>query len=120
MLALAQLLAALKVIGVGEIDRHRLILKVGLDSIPSLRRQVIAVLAETRAPMASDTLSDRVGYPTGTTRRALEDLAAHRVAKRTATGAGKAHLWHLTDWAYESYMSINEAFPKCQEGIGEA
>lgn len=116
-LTLAQLLAGLKVIGAGPSDCHRLVLKTGLDCVPALRRKLMEVLAFKGAPTPSMVLAERVGHPTVTARRALEDLAGHGITRRTSAGQGKADLWELTEWAQMAYHAVNEAFPKCQEGL---
>jgi hypothetical protein len=41
-------------------------------------------------------VAEHCDHPTRTTRRTLEDLAAHRVIQRIAGGEGKADLWTLT------------------------
>ena len=39
-----------------------------------------------------------LGLPTTTTRRILEDLAAHGLVVRTSQGQGKPDLWQRADW----------------------
>lgn len=114
-ITLAQLLAGLKVAGVHPVDRHRLIQKTGLDSIPALRRRIVSLLARETSPIATTDVATGVDHPTGTVRRALEDLTAHRVAARQSVGQGKADLWELTDWARGRYRNVQGPFPKYEE-----
>jgi len=114
-ITLAQLLAGLKVAGVHPADRRRLIQKTGLDSIPALRRRIVDVLARETMPIATSDVATGVDHPSGTVRRALEDLTAHRVATRQSVGQGKADLWLLTDWARGRYRAVRGAFPKYEE-----
>jgi hypothetical protein len=114
-ITLAQLLAGLKVAGVHPVDRHRLIRKTGLDSIPALRRRIVDLLAREALPVTTSDVATGVDHPTGTVRRALEDLTAHRVATRQSVGQGKADLWQLTDWARGRYRAVQGAFPKYEE-----
>ena len=70
---------------------------MGMDSIPKLRRSILDYLG-TRATTATTTdIAEYVEHPSRTTRRGLEDLAAHRVVRRQAGGEGKADRWELTD-----------------------
>jgi len=112
-ITLAQLLGSFKVAGLDADRRLALIRKVGLDSVPALRWRVLELLANQGQPMATAEIATRVGHPTGTTRRALEDLTAHTVLTRTSVGQGKSDLWTLTEWAEMRYRAVQGPFPRC-------
>jgi hypothetical protein len=69
--------------------------------MPALRRAVIDVLVDSGPPLSTTAVAETVLHPTQTTRRALEDLAAHGVAVRYPQGQGKADLWGASDWLRE-------------------
>jgi hypothetical protein len=102
---LAKLLAGLRAIG-AEQDAWRVVTKVGLDSMPALRRTMLDQLARRTEPCDTTTLAQAARHPTTTTRRALEDLTAHGVVNRETQGAGKADRWSLSPWARERYELI--------------
>lgn len=104
---LARTMAGLDAIGVPRADAWPLVTKMGLDSIPALRLAVIAVLADSEGELlATDAIGVKVGYPTQTTRRALEDLEAHGVLARDA--ARKAHRWRLSEWCRDKHHGVTE------------
>lgn len=96
---LAQLWRAAGLLGLERPDAWALIARIGMDSIPKLRREILDVL--DRLPVARSTtfVSEAVEHPSRTTRRALEDLTAHRMVRRQAGGDGKADCWELSDQA---------------------
>ena len=98
-LQLAQLLAGLDAIGVERERAWAIVRKAALDSIPAIRRQVIEELANGQ--LNTTEIAKRICYPTGTTRRALEELAGHGVVLRESGGKGKADRWQLATWASE-------------------
>jgi hypothetical protein len=93
---LARLLAGLRQIGADEIQAWRIVRKVALDSIPDLRRDVLARIAEDDQTTAS--MAATCGYPTTTVRRCCEDLCAHGIITRLAGGPGNADIWTATAW----------------------
>jgi DNA-binding transcriptional MocR family regulator len=106
-LCLERLFAGLTVIGVAREDAMRIIEDIALASTPPIRRHAFETLTET--PTETREIAKRLKLPTTTTRRALEELAAHGLAERsrgeTEEGAekkGGADLWALdpewTDW----------------------
>jgi hypothetical protein len=122
IVVLAQLLAGLNAIGVEREQSWAIVTKAALDSMPALRRAVLDVLfQETDVP--TPAIAEAVRHPTSTTRRALEDLAAHRVVKRTPQGQGKADHWSLTEFArsrYAAALGVPEtSVTNDQEGVPE-
>ena len=84
----------------------RVVTKAALDSIPVLRRNVMDALRSTTDDLETPVLATAIGYPTPTTRRALEELQGHGVVLRTVRGEGsQADRWRLMDWAREAYES---------------
>ena len=100
---LARLHAGLHAIGADSATVWRVVTKAALDSVPALRLAAIAYLHSQGAEQTTTAVAVAVGHPTQTTRRALEDLAAHRVLNRTSNGKGKADTWTLADWTAQRY-----------------
>ena len=92
---LTQLWRASGLLGLDRASAWHLVRRVGLDSIPKLRRSILDYLARVLATPSTTEVAEYVEHPTRTTRRALEDLAAHRVVRRIA--GGRADDWELTD-----------------------
>jgi hypothetical protein len=111
---LARLLAGLDAIGLERSEAWRVATKAGLDCVPKLRLQVVALLSETGA-LATPKVAEALDYPTSTTKRTLEDLTAHKIISRTSRGEGSADTWELTERASKWYGAI----PKSQKGREE-
>lgn len=73
------------------------VVRVGLDCIPQDRRVVLDALAGATDWQQTSKVAEATGYPTGTVRRILQDLAALRVVTVDKPGPGKADQWRLTD-----------------------
>jgi hypothetical protein len=100
------LLAGLDAIGVKRTVAWDVVTKAALDSIPVLRRNVMDALRSTPDDLETPALAATIGYPTPTTRRALEELQGHGVVLRTIRGEGnQADRWRFTDWAREAYSA---------------
>jgi hypothetical protein len=96
---LAQFWRASGLLGLDRESAWTLVRRVGMDSIPKLRRMILDYLGGClRAPSTTD-VAEAVEHPSRTTRRALEDLTAHRVIRRLTGGDGKADLWEMTELA---------------------
>lgn len=102
-LVLRRLLDGLAAIGVSRPDAWRLAAKIALDSMPAVRRVVLQSLMDAPSAVATKDMAERLGYPTTTTRRALEDLAAHGIAYRD--GARGIDLWRPTKWCRERWLA---------------
>jgi hypothetical protein len=100
---LLQMLNALQAIGLGEADSWGLVTKLALDCIPPIRLAAIRDILETGETSAAD-LAARLGLPTQTARRALEDLAAHKVLARTKQGS--RDLWAASKWLIDHWEPI--------------
>jgi hypothetical protein len=118
-LALSRLLSGVTLIGASRTEAWRLISKMALDCLPALRLNVITMLAGATGPVDTTTVANTLHYPTQTTRRALEDLAAHGAVKRLSGGSGRADRWHLSDWTQKKCADAAITFPEMSEGDGE-
>src|SRR5439155_8243728 len=96
--ALLRLHNGLRAIGATDADIWRLVTQCALDSMPALRRAVLGSLLRRQA-VSTTGVAETIGYPTQTTRRALEDLTAHGVLVRSPMGPGKADEWAVSKWA---------------------
>jgi hypothetical protein len=96
---LAQIWRAAGVLGLSRAEAWHLVARIGMDSIPKLRRRVLDYLGRKDGPQTTTVIAEAVEHPSRTTRRALEDLHAHRLVHRHAGGEGKADLWALTKYA---------------------
>jgi hypothetical protein len=114
--ALRRLYGGLRTIGLPPDEAWPLVIKTGLDCMPRTRRAVLEVLIGVDEGLKAADFATAIGYPTATTRRALEDLAAHRVAERESAGEGKADVWRLSAWARREY----EAVTVPEKSVGDA
>jgi hypothetical protein len=81
--ALANLLAGLDVVGVPRKAAWQVVAKAARDSVPALRLEALAELADGEE-QGTPAVAAALGYPTQTTRRTLEDLAAYGLVLRTS------------------------------------
>ena len=99
-LALERLLAGLETLGMDRKKALTVVEDVALDSVPPLRRRAYAFIENNDNAETKDVATS-LGLPTTTTRRILEDLAAHGLIARQSEGQGKADRWKRTAWAAE-------------------
>ena len=97
-LALERLLAGLETLGMDRKKALAVVEDVALDSVPPLRRRAYTFVEENDNAETTDVATN-LGLPTTTTRRILEDLAAHGLISRHPQGQGKADRWKRTAWA---------------------
>ncbi len=117
---IARLLCGLRAIGADKETCWHVINKVALDSMPALRWTLIDVLANAVEPIDTTKIGIQTGYPSTTTRRALEDLTAHGVVRRHSQGQGKADLWELSEWTVKRLAAVNaptEGVPEIPETV---
>jgi hypothetical protein len=100
---LERLFAGLLAVDTDEEVARAVVRKAALDSMPALRRSVIEALTGSDDVLTTTAVAERVLHPSGTTRRALEDLAAHGVLVRHPGGDGKADLWEPSAWLRERW-----------------
>ena len=87
LVELAKLFAGLITVGTSNTEAWRIIRKVRMDCLPATRRLVLTHLAPTKDKMDTKTIAIALGYPTNTTRRACEDLAAQPWSARRRQSA---------------------------------
>jgi energy-coupling factor transporter ATP-binding protein EcfA2 len=116
VIVLARLFAGLESIGIPNEQAWPVVVQVGLDSIPALRRRVMEVLVDGEETVTSK-VAERTDYPLRTTERSLEDLTAHGIAARHANGQGKATSWTMTDWARERYLAALTTSPETSQSM---
>jgi hypothetical protein len=100
---LERLLAGLDALGCKRDLALRVVRRVGLDSMPALRRQLLEQLCISPEPVATPTLAVALHTPTNTVRRTLEDLTAYRLVTRVKQEQGRPDLWHAVDWTRERF-----------------
>jgi hypothetical protein len=100
---LLRLLSGMTATGVSRETAWDVLMKVALDCMPTVRREVFDVVLETTAGIATKEIAIRLGYPTTTTRRSLEDLTAHDVVIRQSGGKGRPDYWAVSVWARRQY-----------------
>jgi hypothetical protein len=63
--------------------------------LPATRRLMIEALIDPKCvdPRSTTEIAEATAYPTGTARRYLQELAAHRLVDRLPSGPGKADRW---------------------------
>ena len=118
--ALRRLYGGLLVIGVARDDAWPLVVKVGLDSMPKLRRSIFEYLVEHSGWSTTTVIATAVEYPTQTARRSLEDLMVHELVLRKPGGKGKSDDWTLSTrartWHAEALGTFPEMSPHASEG----
>ena len=73
---------------------------MALDSVPPLRHRAYECVCKYHNVETAD-VAIALGLPTNTTRRILEELAAHNLVTRRSQGQGKADLWDRANWEAE-------------------
>jgi hypothetical protein len=81
-LMLERLLVGLDAIGLAREEALALVEAVAMDGCPPLRRQAYFILLHAGEELKTRAIADRMGLPTMTARRVLEDLAAQGLALR--------------------------------------
>jgi len=117
--ALLRLYNGLCAIGASEMETWRLVTQCALDSMPALRRAVLELLLAGQAANTT-AIAETIGYPTQTTRRALEDLTAHGVIVRSAMGPGRADEWAVSTWARTRMPTVPETSGALNGGLEPA
>ena len=111
---LGQLWRACGVLGLGHDESWEVVRRCALDSIPKLRGAVVRFLEGCKEPATTTAVGVGVVHPTKTVKRALEDLAAHRVVNRKSAGQGKADTWELSGLA-RSWIDAVGTWPEMLE-----
>src|SRR5205823_5394057 len=87
-----------------------LLVKVGLDSIPSPRREVLLHLLAHGQERTASRIARGLRVPTVSARRALEELAAHNLLEWRKSGDAEnaSHLWKASPLALELWTPLAE------------
>jgi hypothetical protein len=91
----------LDVLGVDRDTALGVVENVALDSVPPLRRRAYECVCKYRDVETADVAVE-LGLPTVSTRRILEELAAHGLVIRRSLGQGRADRWDRNDWEAEA------------------
>jgi len=124
---LAQLRQGLLAIGVDEARVWELLRKMGLDSIPNMRRATLQYLVACKVTQSTRAVALGMKRPTSSVKRALEELLCYELVTREGnkpidddSDAGGKDLWALSDatrqqWELVSQPPKNE--PQTREGV---
>jgi hypothetical protein len=108
---LVQFLRGALLIGVKPQRARGLIIKVGFDCIPPVRRLALEALLEQGSPLTTAALAESIGYPEQTARRALQELECHGIAEHHARHS-MADKWSVTSHWKQQFEIARGAFPK--------
>lgn len=90
------------------LDKHRhLLYKIALDSVTKSKRTAMIELSRYDE-IETAGLATKIGFPTNTIRRWMEDLAALGVARRDKRGGSKGDVWSILP----KYRDIMRKFEK--------
>lgn len=99
--------------------------KLAISSIHSIRYHLIKRILAYKTQVKTSTMAIELGYPTTTTRRYLEDLAAItmdngsiRILNRVHQGKGKPDLWQITPEMKEILKTMGENVEATKEDRG--
>lgn len=112
---LERMLAGLRVIGLDNTEAWQVVTKIGLDSMPTLRRRALEYLINRADDQhKTSAVGAALALPTSTTLRVLEDLAAHNViARYSGGGQGKADHWQIAAWTVAQYTAATGPSATC-------
>ena len=111
---LHKLYVALEAIGV---DAAATLVKVGLDSIPSSRREVLLHMFDLGEERSTSRVARRVGLPTVSAARALEELAAHGLltVRKDGDAENAPNMWKVSDEARGYWEHVEPQMRKPHE-----
>jgi len=114
-IVLSRLLDGLDAIGCDRDQALTTVTKAALDSVPALRLAVLTTLDAVDG-LDTNAIAEAVRHPAQTTRRALEDLVAHRLVEVERPGDGKAHRWHLSTFARKRLATFPDLSSSTRSG----
>ena len=109
---LSMLYLGMLAIGTTQKDAWRVLTKVACDCIPPVRYRALAALANVAGELETAIVAEKIGYPSTTTRRALEELEAHRVVSRRSGSEGQSAYWAVSEWGREQLAAIRSSVPE--------
>jgi hypothetical protein len=98
--AFGRLYAGLGAIGLAPAEAWPVVVRVGLDTIPKLRRALLDAFKGQEWRTTTELRAD-VAHPRSTVHRTLQELHAHGVIELRAGGDGKPDSWRLEPWVAE-------------------
>ena len=108
--------------GTWEPEDSYILRKLAISSVHSIRYNLITRIMTYKTQVKTATLAMELGYPTSTTRRYLEDLAAIgmddgtvKILSRTHQGKGKPDLWEITPAMKEILSTMGEEVEATKE-----
>jgi len=103
---LVQLRRGLTEVGVSPSRIDELLTKVALDGMSKTRRAIVEhfLKGDEDAHVALYDLAEELRLPAPTTRRALEELAAHGVV--TKYGSSRSQVWRASAWLSKRWVAI--------------
>lgn len=118
---LHKLACALETMGLRPAETRATVQKVGLDSIPSPRRETLAHVF-THGTCKTAEIAVALDLPTRTAERACEELAAHGVFERDKAGTtdSAANLWRPSPAATEWWSAIQGSPEMSEEGLSNS
>jgi hypothetical protein len=96
--ALERLFSGMRSLGIEDADAWRIVRRIALDSMPSLRRSALETLAASGRKSLSE-LARGMGVPVSTLHRHLEDMAHHKVLTRSRGRSANTVLYDLAPLA---------------------
>jgi hypothetical protein len=114
-----KLTCALRAMGMERPAIRELLLKIGYDTIPSPRREVLVHLLEVDEPTRTAEIATGVDLPTRSVERACEELTAHRLLNRAKDGEhdNAPNTWTASGQAKRLYQAISGS-PEMSGGEG--
>jgi predicted transcriptional regulator len=108
---LHKLTCALRAMGMELPSIRDLLVKIGYDSIPSPRREVLIHLLETNETARTAEIATGIDLPTRSVERACEELTAHRLLNRAKDGdkENSPNLWTPSSEANRLYQAISSS-----------
>lgn len=94
-------------------EEYETLYRLAEDTLPRHKQTTLsAFLEKPEEALKTSQVAGKTSYPTDTTRRYLQDLAAMQLLTRTAGGEGKADTWKLSDYCLEL---LTKAAPESEE-----
>lgn len=104
--ALKRMLGGIEAIGCDSETAWSVVVKIALDSMPQLRRQLLEKLEPDADGIETAVIAEMLQYPTTTARRGLEDLQVYGLVEKVSQGKGKADIWLLSDFSRDRLEEI--------------
>lgn len=104
----ARLFGGLEAIGCDQDTAWSVLARVAIDSVPSLRTDMIRELIRRDEPAATPELAAAVDVVSDTARLHLEDLSLLKIAQYSRAGdhANAPYLWSATDWLRQHWPEV--------------